>query len=68
MKWQDAAACRDKPTDMFYQGRGADFRPALAVCSTCPVKHPNIYPHRDTLGCQFCDVSMVGGTQWEEAS
>jgi WhiB family redox-sensing transcriptional regulator len=35
--WQADAACRGMGPDRFFPERGASSRPALDVCSTCPV-------------------------------
>lgn len=37
--WMLQAACRGM-TAVMYPGQGADVRPALAICSGCPVREP----------------------------
>lgn len=36
-EWRLQAACRGKPTDMFFPARGDNIAEALAVCAGCPV-------------------------------
>lgn len=36
--WMADAACRDAATGKFFPTQGENFRAALAVCETCPVK------------------------------
>ena len=38
MDWYDEAACKGKPTDMWFPDRGDDVRPAKAICNGCPVQ------------------------------
>lgn len=39
-KWRQQAMCKSSDPSLFILERGEDVRPALAVCSTCPVKEP----------------------------
>jgi len=50
--WQDAAACGGADTDLFFPERGADPRPAQAVCATCPVAQQCL-GHALTVGEDF---------------
>ncbi len=36
-RWHADAACKGKPPEWFFPERGADVRPARAVCATCTV-------------------------------
>ena len=36
--WHDAAACTGSNADLFFPERGADQRPAKAICARCPVR------------------------------
>ncbi len=37
MAWQDHAACRGKPTELFFPERGQTVKEAKRICSECPV-------------------------------
>jgi WhiB family redox-sensing transcriptional regulator len=36
--WQDNAACRGEPTDMWFPARGEESFYAKAICNECPVR------------------------------
>ena len=36
--WRRKAGCRDQPLSIFFPARGQSSKPALAVCSSCPVR------------------------------
>ena len=36
--WQDNAACRGEPTDMWFPARGEESIYAKAICNECPVR------------------------------
>jgi len=36
--WLNKAACRDKPTDLWFPEKGDMAREAYAICRRCPVK------------------------------
>lgn len=39
-QWRQHARCKSSNPSLFILKRGEDVRPALAVCSVCPVKDP----------------------------
>lgn len=37
--WREQAACKDKPTGLFYVGRGgSECKEAIAICNSCAVR------------------------------
>lgn len=36
--WARRGACRDKPNEWWFPGRGEDVRKAVSVCTSCPVR------------------------------
>lgn len=39
MNWMDHAACKGKPSDVFYVEVGKNATEAAAICADCPVRH-----------------------------
>ena len=38
MSWQDLAACKGQPTNLFFPGSGQSDEKAKAICKGCPVR------------------------------
>ena len=66
-EWRRRAACRGKPTALFFAGRGA-WGPALAICARCPVQAQCLdyvsHPERSTRrgdSWAWAEVGVWGG-------